>query len=406
MGGQTDPDSPGDSCLSFLLINDEWSPTRGGISTFNRLLATALANAGCRTACLVEHATPRDREDAAERGVNLVVAERTPAGPNLYVRAEQALRTLPDVVVGHDRVSGSVAWTYARRYRRTRLVHIVHTAPSEIEPYKSGEDAPRRIAQRERMTRDIAADADVVAAVGPRLRRNAEAVVCDGFGGVPVLQLDPGLTVPAGLDGRMRRALAEPTVLVLGRTGDIELKGLDIAAKATAGLTVPTGQPKPVLYVRGAPGSECASLHGKLVAMSGAARDRIDVRAFTDDPDELGQDLKRASLSIIPSRVEGFGMAALDAISLGTPLLVSSKAGIAETLRQHLGSLAGAMIVETDDTGEDVARWKAAINRILSDREKAFHDAHEIRRRLIGVLSWERTVDKLLCGLSPRSLAS
>src|SRR6202000_2245449 len=122
-----------------------------------------------------------ERADAVKRGVLLIAAPNTPSGPNLFVRSDKAIRTRSDVVVGHDRITGSVAWTYAHLYQRAGLVHIVHTAPSEIEPYKSSGDTTRRIEEREQFTHRMAAAADVVAAVGPRLTSDAGSAGTDGF---------------------------------------------------------------------------------------------------------------------------------------------------------------------------------------------------------------------------------
>lgn len=387
---------------SFLLVCDEWSPTRGGISTFNRSLATGLAAEGYHTVCLVESASPREHEDARARGVKLITAEWTPAGANLYVCATAAREVAPDVVIGHDRVTGSIAWTYVTKYLQAALVHIIHTAPPEIEPYKRTGETAQRTEAREQMTRSIAADADIVAAVGPRLARYAEAVVGDGFGGVSVLQLDPGLDIPEGIVGHHRRQVpSTPTVLVLGRTGDIELKGLDIAARAVASLTGAYRQPNPSLLVRGAPAAECDRLHSQLVRLSGLARDRVDVRPFTDDLDQISRDLRRAALCVLPSRAEGFGLAALEAISVGTPVLVSDRSGVAETLRDRLDPIADRMIVKVVDNNTlDVARWSSAIQQVLDDLPAAFGYAHEVRSRLGGVLSWNTLVDALVVRLA------
>lgn len=386
---------------TFLLISDEWSPSRGGISRFNRCLATALAAAGYRTTCLVALATAREHIDAAERGVRLIAAERTPAGPILYLPSEAILKEKPDVVIGHDFVSGSVAWVYARRYLQdAALVHVVHTAPSENEPYKRATDATRRTEARELETRGVAADADVVAAVGPRLTRSAEAMVGDGFGGVSILQLDPGMHMSAELADRHRQVPAKPTVLVLGRTAHVQPKGLDIAAHAVAGVTVPYGRPMPELLIRGAPADKCDWLRRQLGLTSRLARDRIDVRPFTDDPNQIGHDLRRTALCVMPSRTEGFGLAALEAIELGTPVLVSDKSGVAETLRAHLGLIADQMIVKiVDDFPQDVQCWNAAIQRVLDNLPAAFAYTHEIRSRLGLVLSWEATVRTLVSRL-------
>jgi glycosyltransferase involved in cell wall biosynthesis len=387
---------------TFLLISDEWSPTRGGISRFNRSLATALAAAGYRTICLVAFASASEHVDAAERGVRLIAAERTPAGPMLYMPSEAILSEKPDVVIGHDFVSGSVAWVYARRYlRNAALVHVVHTAPSENEPYKRAGDATRRTEARELEARQVAADADIIAAVGPRLVRSAEAMVGDGFGGVSILQLEPGMTMSAEVADRRRQVPAKPTVLVLGRTAHIQPKGLDIAAYAIAGVTVPYGRPTPELLIRGAPADKCDWLRRQLGLIARLARDRVDVRPFTDDPNQIGHDLRRAALCLMPSRTEGFGLAALEAIELGTPVLVSDKSGVAETLRAHLGFMADQMIVKiVDDFPQDSQRWTEAIQRVLDNLSEAFEYTHEIRSRLGRALSWDATVQSLVTRLA------
>src|SRR3954471_9810147 len=111
---------------SFLLVCDEWLPTRGGISQFNRSLAVALAAAGYRTTCLVDAPTSREFQDATAHGVVLRAAEMTPAGPNMYVPSTTVVEDCPAVVIGHDVVSGSVAQVYARRYLKATLIVVVH----------------------------------------------------------------------------------------------------------------------------------------------------------------------------------------------------------------------------------------------------------------------------------------
>lgn len=403
MSGETSlrqPPEPGvaQRPLTYLLVCDEWSPTKGGISQFNRRLATALAAAGHRTCCLVESATDRERLDAQERGVKLITAAHPPSGPNLFVFAREVAAEDPSVVVGHDIISGSAAWTWARQYLpNASLVHIVHT-PSRIEPYKRDDDATRRTEERERVTRRIASDADVVAAVGPSLARSTAAMV---GGGISVLQLDPGMDVPEQIGDGPRDAPANPTVLVFSRGAHIQPKGLDIAAHAVAGLVVPYGKPQPDLLIRGAPVERCDWLRRYLVDESRLSRGQIDVRPYTDDPDQLDRDLTRSMLCVMPSRAEGFGLAAVEAIALGTPVRVSDKSGLAETLRYHLGWLAEPMIVEVvDNLEQDVARWRAAIQQVLDDPIGAFKYAADIRSKLKDVLRWDTMAARLTAALA------
>jgi glycosyltransferase involved in cell wall biosynthesis len=289
-------------------------------------------------------------------------------------------------VVGHDRVSGWYAWAYARRHLVAKLVHVVHTAPSEIERYKDTQQATERTEERERFMRKMAAEADVVAAVGPRLVRNTRAVVDDGYGTVHVEQLDPGLVTD--LTTRRRPMPYKTTVLLMGRAGEIRLKGLDIAANAVA----MTGLPTLGLRVRGAPRKDCDALAADLVRLSGLAPEQVDVRPFTDDTEQIAVDLRQAALCVMPSRVEGLGLVALEAIAAGTPVLVSQKSGVAELLTQRLGRVADHMIVAGDDPGA----WAAAIRKVVTDLPAAFDFAHDVGVRLAGELRWDTVVDQLV----------
>lgn len=397
-----------DVTLSVLLISDEWSPTRGGISQFNRRLAIAFAAAGHRTACLVNAAAPIELEDARNHGVTLHTAVVTPAGPNLSVPVPEVVAWQPDVIIGHDIVSGAVAWTYAERYVPTaRFAYVMHTAPSQNEPYKRGGEAARRTAEREDEIRRTAADADIVAAVGPLLARRATAVVGDEAGGVSVLPLDPGLDLPVEYDGRPRQPPPNPIVLMVCRTTHTEPKGLDLAANALVGVRVPHGKPKPELRIRGAGVAQCDTLRAELLDQSTLARDRIDVRAYSANPADITHDLRQAALVVMPSRAEGFGLAALEAIGMGTPVLVSDRSGLAETLRHHLGWNAEPMIVPVvDDNARDVPVWSEAIQRALDDLPTTYKYAHQIREELVPKLRWSATVTEIVSRLSipvPRS---
>ncbi|MFC4498270.1 MULTISPECIES: glycosyltransferase family 4 protein [Streptomyces] len=381
-----------------LLVNTTWSPLQGGVPTWNRSLAIALVEAGYPTACLVERATEAEHEDARRHGVTLFTAARTPAGPSLLLPARPVLDLDPNLVIGHDRFSGPAAWAYARHFAHARLVHIVHTAPPEIEPYKNSGRAGLLIAEREQITLRMAASADVVAAVGPRLRRYAADLLSDESGPGQVLRLDPGLTAAAD-PAPVRRPPAKHHVLVLGRTDDVVLKGLDIAARAVA--VVATRDSTVGLRVRGAPQEQCDALHRKLVRLSGLARERIDVRAYTVDPAELRRDLVRSAVCVMPSRAEGLGLVALEAIAAGTPVLVSAKSGAAELLLELLGRLAEPMIVDIHDDGpRDATAWAAAIEHILRDLPAALRYAGQVRELLAGRLTWGDTVATLMRALT------
>jgi glycosyltransferase involved in cell wall biosynthesis len=73
----------------------------------------------------------------------------------------------------------------------------------------------------------------------------------------------------------------------------------------------------------------------------------------------LDDRLMRARLVLVPSRYEPFGLVALEAMRVGTPLLAANVGGLRESVRD--GS--GGVRLDTADARE----WAAAIERILSD---------------------------------------
>ncbi len=381
---------------SVLLVSDEWSPTRGGISQFNRRLAIAFAAEGYPTACLVKGVTAVERADADEHDVRLFTAPTTPDGPSLFVPSSEVIAWCPNVVIGHDVVSGSAAWTYTKYYVPAAvLVHVMHTSPSQNESYKPYPDRARRTADHERRMREIAADAAVVAAVGPLLRNRAEAIL-----GRDVLQLDPGMDIPDDPRWLRRSPPSNSIVLMVCRTEHIEPKGLDIAASAIAGMRFPHHQPPPELRIRGAHGERCDSLKNDLVTRFGIARDRIDVREYDAAPAAIAHDLGHAALFLMPSRAEGFGLAALEAIGLGTPVLISSRSGLAQMLRDNCPEFAEPMIVPVvDNLEQDIRAWRDAVERKMDNLNGAFDYAREMQRRLAVRFRWSATVSTLVSRL-------
>ncbi|MGW6422381.1 glycosyltransferase [Nocardia sp. NPDC055053] len=387
------PSAPGS--LSYLFVCDEWLSTTGGIAVVNRALAVAAAENGNPVTCLVETATTADRCDAEAHGVTLVTAATTPSGPSLHLPVADIGVPAPDVVVGHDRITGHIAWLNASRYDGSALVHLVHTAPAQIEPYKDLGAAGAKADAREEFTRRIAEAATVVAAVGPRLTRYATHILSDGYRTAPVVRLDPGLDIEPGTLDRRRCVPTEIDVLVLGRTGDVPLKGLDIAAAAIGALPQRAGVTAPTLRVRGAPAGECEAVHRTLTDVSGLARGRIDVRPYAGTA-AVGRDLRAAALCLMPSRADGFGLVTWEAIAAGTPVLVSAQSGAADLLREKLGTAAEPMIVEvTDDLDRDRRVWARAVDGVCADLPAAFAHAHTIRELLAARLRWSGTAAHL-----------
>ncbi|BCJ06382.1 hypothetical protein PRtIB026_A38480 [Pseudomonas sp. RtIB026] len=378
---------------SILAIASEWFSRHGGLSTFNRELCVAMAQAGHRVACLVPGSDEEERRHAADHGVSLVHARHEPHMKDierLGLRTEMPDGFAPNIVIGHDHITGGAARIQcADFFPAARRVHFIHTAPGDIEWYKAQQDgvsASARAEQKERLQIEMARTAQLVVAVGPLLTEEINMSLYPYDDAPPVHQMIPGminnLPTKAGHP-------PQPRCLVLGRTEDAELKGLDIAARALALVKDP-----PMLIVRGAGEGQGDALCDRLKDWAVRSDLRVRTREYTATIGRLTEDLRQASLLLMPSRSEGFGLVGLEAIAAGIPVLVSKRSGLARVLLERLpNDLANLCVVEVlDQPDQDAQAWRESINNVMCHRASAFVRAREIAELLAQELTWGKSV--------------
>ena len=396
-----------DGRLRILALGTEWHSGHGGLSTFNRQLCRALAAAGAEVICVVLRKSPEDEGDAAAQGVKLVAATRTPGQPEkeaISRRPRLPESFVPNVIIGHGRVTGPVAQILAEdHFLEARRLHFVHMAPEEIEWFKldRGDDAGARAEDRTQIELDLGRTAARVIAVGPRLY-NRYLRDLHPYDVPSPLRLDPGFDAQSVGAGNPPPG-APWKVLLLGRLEDDYLKGLDFAARAV-GLAASRREPGAKaleLEVRGARPDTSTELQRKLREWSGYPPLNVVVRPFTTDTVGLDAEIKSASLLLMPSRSEGFGLVGLEAIVAGTPVLVRSESGLGAMLRETLEhEQAGRIVVPmSGDDEEDGERWGRDVEGMLRDREAAFRRAMEVRALLATRKTWAAAVASLLAEL-------
>jgi glycosyltransferase involved in cell wall biosynthesis len=387
-----------------LLVGDEWFPRKGGLSTFNRLLARGLAHAGAAVDVLVPEPDAEEVKDAGRSGVRLVTPDRV-AG----VSAEQTLMRrpplgedeTPDVIIGHGRVTGPAAAVQAGNFPGAVRCHFLHMAADEIDflkPAAAEHEVARRAEDRTDLELELAATAQWSFAVGPRLferfHRDLGAHTPDAV----VKRVDPGFDFPA--PQRRTPPPGVPQILVVGRWEDSYAKGLDIAARAIgrAVRLIGTAADRVELLIRGVPEADALRLRAQVREWSGEPGVAVVPRVYVADEVSLQRDLRRASLLLMPSRAEGFGLVGVEAITAGVPVLISRESGLGQLLGDALPDEQAARTVVgvTQDDATDADVWGHHIAAVLRNRQAAFADAFEVHQTMAATHTWPRACRQLL----------
>jgi glycosyltransferase involved in cell wall biosynthesis len=372
--------------MHVLYVIDSLNRT-GGAEQAVAATAPYLVNAGVRLD--VAYFVPDDglQPDLAAAGARLFGVHR----PNRRATAT-ALRALiatrrPDLVhttLFQADVIGRAAAAAARTPAVTSLVNSSygpeHLASPHLKPWKlraaQGVDAvtARGAVRFHALTRHVA---DSMAA-RLRLDRSRIEVIPRGR--------DP-LVLGEADDARRKRVRAELGVpddapMVLAAARQQYQKGLDVLL--TAWPRVCAEVPGARLLLAGCEGGETARLRGMADALAGGGTDSgtgsgsgpgAAPVVFLGPRSDVFDLMAAADLLAVPSRWEGLGSAALEAMGVGVPLVASD----VPALRETVGSERNAVLVPP----EDPAALGRALAAGLRDREGARQRAEAARERFL-----------------------
>ena len=112
----------------------------------------------------------------------------------------------------------------------------------------------------------------------------------------------------------------------------------------------------------GAPNGEEEKVKKRFIK-EGISQSQLIVRS-AKNREQLAKQFYEADLVIMPSRSEGFGLAALEALSAGLPVLVSGNSGIGKALKK-VPSGSNCVV-----RSEDPVKWAEAIKAVCRKERK------------------------------------
>ncbi|XP_044178001.1 nucleotide-binding oligomerization domain-containing protein 2-like isoform X2 [Acropora millepora] len=375
-----------DRNIKVTILASEWGSSKGGLSTINRELAIQVAKfPDVEVSFFLPKCSHESKKEAQHHGISIVEAERLVG----YHEELDWLSFPPenlqiDVVVGHGVKLGRQAQVI-RNSHKCKWVQVVHTDPEELGMYKCYQNPISKGEQKHSAEVELCQMSDLVVAVGPKLAEAYRKYLRWCKKDQNVFEFTPGVfadfsSVEQALDERK-----DNSVLIFGRGDDedFKLKGFDIAARSVTAL------PDTHLVFVGAPEGKHSDVTKRLLD-SGISERRLTVRGFKDRED-LKREFCEADLVLMPSRSEGFGLTALEAMSAGLPVIASKNSGFGEALgRVPFGS---SFVIDS----EDPSVWTAAIKGTWNKDRRTRLDEIKILRDAYGKrYSWSEQCKNLL----------
>ena len=383
--------------LRVTLLGDEWSSSAGGLSTINRELAIHLSNhSAVKVSLLVPEGACNIEEirEADGYGITIVEAKERVAYDRLDWLSNPPQDHFMDIVVGHGvKLGRQVQFIRdSARFPNCKWVQVVHTAPEDLSRYKCYTDPISKGETKHESEVELCKLADLVVPVGPRLKEVYSSCLQRCKTDQDVLSITPGLFEREFLDLVSKQDHKEDSefkVLLFGRGDDedFELKGYNIAAKAFTDQRL-QNKSYHLVFV-GAPKGKQEEVRKKLL-QGGIAEAQLTVRKFIQSRDKLKDLLCEADLTIMPSKSEGFGLVALEALSAGLPILVGSRSGFAKALENVPNGY--SCIVNSDDP----AKWAEAIEAVRTRHRMRLEEIKALRASYETMYSWQKQCEALV----------
>lgn len=333
-----------------------WGSRFGGINSFNADFLDALAAAffgDLHTVCVVLHATQEEVHVAKRAQVTLISLDlegRKDFGSELESLVWNRLQAVigpwdvaDTVWLGHDRITGAIAIKATQtRGGKSALIH--HMSYERYEAFAENSGAAYA---KETEQKSLFLQATYAMAVGPLLQEaledmlNKDGLPCLIPGLAEIEQRPAPKKFKAFLSGRLHADARKIKQAQLGLAGFGH--AVYLCDHTPAYPNALKGENEPGMLLRGVDFEHSAgqTLEGveqeikQYVELFAQRAVGLKLLPFTQNREELFDDLRTSSVAMMPSWHEGFGLVAWEAIAAGVPLIVSKKSGVYRFLKNE-----------------------------------------------------------------------
>ncbi|XP_067020792.1 uncharacterized protein [Acropora muricata] len=349
----------------------------------------------------------KTKREARSFGISILDAKECVAVEPLLWLSNPPQDHKIDVIVGHGVKLGRQVQLIKNhvQFQNCKWVHVVHTEPEDLSKYKVYSSPISRGEEKHWDEVDLCKRADLIVPVGPRLGKAYHSYLQECKKDEDFFELIPGLFEREFGDLPAKQKPKDESndfiVLLCGRGDeeDFELKGYNTAVKAFADQQL-KGKHYSLLFV-GSPEGRQDEVRERLLKY-GITNEQLTVREFVKSRERMKELFCEVDMVIMPSKSEGFGLVALEALSAGLPILVGSNSGFARAIKNiPLGkySIVG-------DSG-DPAKWAEAIEDVRDRHGVVLEESEILKEHYSKKFCWQKQCEelvailwKMVCGTS------
>jgi glycosyltransferase involved in cell wall biosynthesis len=411
----------------LVTLATAWGPKFGGINAFNTEIVKSLGILPTRhyeLICVVPGRATQELYDELllRFHMQLVSLEATEgefargSASEIVRRLDAASEPHRFIWIGHDDKTGPLALELKSLATGSHAVLINHMAHGAYQSVKKGSSLSA--AEKRQHQLDMFSNADLCLAIGPMLRSHLEDMLACVPKRPPVEMLVPGLADPTEYGVEIRDSAPENYVAFMAgrldkeddriKQGRLALRGFGKAVRKAGKHSAI--RRSPTLRMRGIRPSEEKPLRDLLKKETRRAVN-FDFQDYTDDRTAYFRDLASASVAMMPSWHEGFGLTAWEAIASALPVVISEESGVYRLLDEDCSGAGLSQSVahiqvdgwlassdaEPNHTEKDVARVADALLGLALRSIETKQQAMTLRRNLLTLgLDWKGAVLALI----------